>query len=557
MLFFFLMTGIILQIGLPQMISTYIDSASIPNGYGTLVFIALSFIGLALVNQLVQLGAAYFGESIAWVSTNILRSQLAIHSLHLELSFHKEHTAGEMIERIDGDVTALANFFSHFIIQLVGNMLLLVGVIVVIFFQNAMVGTVFLVFTLFVFVVLNKIRNFATPYWMLARQARAAFFGFLGEKLAGIEDVRANGAASHLMNRFFQSTRYLLDKERPAYIRARSLWPAMIVLFAIGYTAIFLTGSYLLQKDAITLGAMFLMFYYLDTIRAPLETITLQMEDFQKASASINRIQGLLSMISSITDNEQAQLSKGALSVELQDVSFGYEPNLNVFTSLNFTLPQGSVLGLLGRTGSGKTTISRLLLRLYEPQSGNVLLGGTNIRHLARADLLANVAVVTQSIKLFHATVRDNVTLFNRDISDEKIVSVLEDVGLGDWVRNLPNGLDTMQTGATGGMSAGQAQLLSFARAFLKDSGLIILDEASSRLDPRTEQLISKALEKLLTGRTAIIIAHRLQTVQKVDKVMILEQGRIAEYGDRRQLERDPQSHYSSLLQAGMEEVMQ
>jgi ATP-binding cassette subfamily B protein len=215
---------------------------------------------------------------------------------------------------------------------------------------------------------------------------------------------------------------------------------------------------------------------------------------------------------------------------------------------------------LLGRTGSGKTTLTRLLFRLYDPDQGAVCLGSddtlTDIRQLPLYALRQRVAMVTQDIQLFHASVRDNLTFFDRTLSDDVIVASIRDLGLGKWFDTLPEGLDTELVSGGGGLSAGEAQLLAFTRIFLQDPGLVILDEASSRLDPATESMIEHAVDALIRGRTAIVIAHRLGTVQRADEILILEEGRICEHGPRAELAGDPSSRFYSLLQAGLEEVL-
>jgi ATP-binding cassette subfamily B protein len=227
-----------------------------------------------------------------------------------------------------------------------------------------------------------------------------------------------------------------------------------------------------------------------------------------------------------------------------------------VLSDIIFDLPAGKVLGLLGRTGSGKTTLTRLLFRLYDPQLGRVLLGGSDLCDLALADLRARVGMVTQDVQLFAASIRDNLTLFDRTIDDARIERALGELGLREWAAALPAGLDT-RIGAGGlGLSAGEAQLLAFARVFLRDPGLVILDEASSRLDPATERLLERAIGRLLQGRTAIVIAHRLGTVQRADEIMILDGGRVAEHGPRAALAADPGSRFAGLLRTGMEEVL-
>lgn len=216
----------------------------------------------------------------------------------------------------------------------------------------------------------------------------------------------------------------------------------------------------------------------------------------------------------------------------------------------------GQVLGLLGRTGSGKTTITRLLFRLYDPTDGVVKLGDHDIRQVALDDIRHSVGIVTQEVQLFRASVRDNLTFFDPIVSDEQIEDTLEMVGLDHWYHALAHGLDTRLDASGRGLSAGQAQLLAFTRVFLKDPGLVILDEASSRLDPVTEHLIERAVDRLLSNRTAIIVAHRLSTIQRADQILILQDGQVREHGDRIALSADPKSHFSHLLQTGMEQVL-
>ena len=224
--------------------------------------------------------------------------------------------------------------------------------------------------------------------------------------------------------------------------------------------------------------------------------------------------------------------------------------------NVSFQLKPGGVLGLLGRTGSGKTTLSRLLCRFYDPSAGELCLSGVDIRLTRLSDLRQRVGLVTQEVQLFQGSLRDNLTLFEETVNDEKILTALRTLGLETWYRALPNRLDT-EIGATGsGFSAGEAQLLALTRVFLKDPGLVILDEASSRLDPATEALLEQAVAQLLKDRTAVIIAHRLSTVERADEILILEEGQIKEHGEYDRLVSDPNSIFSGLLRTGLEEVL-
>lgn len=548
--------GIGLQLYSPQVLRRFIDAAAAGGATRTLVRMALVFLGLALLNQALSVAATYISENVAWSATNALREDLALHCLRLDMPFHKTHTPGEMIERIDGDVTALANFFSQFVIHVLGNAVLLVGVLAVLWRIDWRAGAVMVGFAVLALAILGSIRSIAVPYWEASRQAAADFSGFLVERLAGTEDIRSSGATAYVLRRFYELMRTRLNRERRAALMGGVMSVAILGLWALDTSASFVVAALLYRAELITIGTAYIIFHYAQMMFRPLNMITRQMEDLQKASAAITRLDGLFATPSCIVDGQAAALPRGPLAVEFCDVSFAYDGDETVLERISFHLPPGRTLGLLGRTGSGKTTLARILCRLYDPVAGAILVGGVDTRQARLAELRRRVGVVTQDVQLFHATVRDNLTFFDPEVADDTIVHVLEDLGLGEWYRSLPEGLDTVLAADGGGLSAGEAQLLAFARVFLLDPGLVILDEASSRLDSATEQVIERAVDRLLRNRTALIVAHRLGTVQRADEIMILEGGRICEHGARAELAADPSSRFSSLLQTGLEEAL-
>ena len=557
-----MLTGIALEIVNPQVLRFFIDSVTAGSVAQSLLAAALIFIGVALIRRLMTIGAVYVGEGISWNATNSLRADVALHCLKLDMTFHNARTPGELIERIDGDVTALSNFFSQFVVRVVGNLFLLVGVLIVLYAEDWRIGVGLTGFAVFALVVLIRIRSLAVPHWRRVRQVSAEFFGFLGERLAGTEDIRASGATGYVQRRFTETLRRWLPLQMKAGMAGYTMWMTTLAVFAVGTVVAFGLGAWLYGARAITIGTVYLIFFYTEMIRQPIEQIRQQLEDLQRAGASIGRIRELLDLKSKIqvADEAIALPDRGPLSVAFENVSFSYADDEPVLEDVTFDLPPGQVLGLLGRTGSGKTTLARLLLRLYDPRSGDIRLGngrpGGSIRSVRESDLRGRVGMVTQDVQLFHASVRDNLTFFDSSVPDDRIQSELEQLGLWPRIASLPDGLDTELASGGSGLSAGEAQLLAFARLFLRDPGLVILDEASSRLDPATEQLIERAVDRLLANRTGIIIAHRLATVQRADAIMILENGRIVEYGERERLMRDPDSRFYHLLQTGLEEVL-
>ncbi|MEO7429351.1 MAG: ABC transporter ATP-binding protein [Acidimicrobiales bacterium] len=273
------------------------------------------------------------------------------------------------------------------------------------------------------------------------------------------------------------------------------------------------------------------------------------MREFQKAAAGARRAARLLAVVPSIPEGlGDHPLPDGALDVRLERVSFAYAGDTDVLVDLDLHLAPGTRLGLVGRTGSGKSTLGRLVARLWDVTAGTVRLGGVDIRDVATADLRHRVAVVSQDVELLRASLRDTLTFLGTvAASDSQLLDALRDVGLDRWAAGLAHGLDTVLDDRAG-LSAGQAQLLAFARVLLADPGLVVLDEATSRLDPATETQLSIAADRALAGRTVVIIAHRLATVDAVDEVLVLERGRVLEHGRRTDLVADPASHFARLL---------
>lgn len=548
----FLMAGIGLQLANPQIIRAFIDGANAGESLEVLTNIALLFLGAGLLNQGISAVTTWLGADVGWKATNRMRDDLLRHSLALDMGFHNDKTPGEMIERIDGDVTALSNFFSQFVIRILGSGILMIGVLVILYVVEWRVGLVLTLYAALAITALFRFRNLAVESSAEERNASAALYGFIEERLSGLDDIRSNGGGAYTMRRFHDVVRAQFGTGRRAWMKRSMLWVIIIGMFTIGDALALGVGIYLFHLKIISLGTVYLFFQYNQLLRGFVEQINQQLQDLQKAGASISRVQDLLDIRSTMVEGTVASLPDGPLEVAFENVSFGYGSKGVVLGNIDFHLAPGQVLGLLGRTGSGKTSITRLLFRLYDLDTGSIRVGGTEVRDLTIKTLRTRVAMVTQEVQVFHATVRDNLTFFDRTIDDATIQAKITELGLDEWLGSMPQGLDTILGRDGAGLSAGEAQLLAFTRVFLRDPGLVILDEPSSRMDLATEALLERAMRILMRDRTAIIIAHRLTTVSRADDILILDNGRVAEYGRREELEADSTSRFARLLNRGL-----
>ena len=547
--------AICVQVATPLVASRFIDQATSGGDLHGLIVLALLTMALALVGQGLAVAETYVAENVSWTATNELRTDLVAHLLRLDASFHTAHTPGELIERVDGDVSTLARFFSRFVVYVLGNGVLLLGILGLLYSVDWRVGLAMSAFVALAFIAILRIRAVATPSWAADRQASADFFGFLSEYLAGLQDIRSSGAGAFVLRRCAERMRSWLIVTRRAQMWGYSMAASTQGLFMLGTAVALALSALLFRSGTLTIGMVYLIFQCTEMLRQPTEQIRNEIQDLQQADASIGRIETLLSTLPRMVDGPDAALPPGPLSVELDDVSFGYAEDAPVLRDVRMFLKPGRVLGVVGRTGSGKTTLTRLLLRFYDPSTGVVRLGGVDLRTVQFAAVRSRIGLVTQEVQLFSASVRENLTLFDDSVLDERIIAVLNTLGLANWLEELPQGLDTQLFSDGVGLSAGQAQVLACARVLLQEPDLVILDEPSSRLDPATDRLVQTALSRLLEGRTSIIVAHRLATLAYADDILVLEDGRVREYGSRSALATDPNSRFAELMRVATQEV--
>ena len=512
--------------------------------------LAVFYLVIAVAAQLITVAVAWFATVTAWRTTNQIRMDMSRHVLGLDHEFHRTHTPGELIQRVDGDVTSVSDFLGRVVPKLAGALSLVLGMVLVLAIVDWRLAIGALAYIGAAGFLIASGRHRAVGEASEEMGAYARLYGGIEERLTAAEDLRANGAGQHAMWRFIDESAGAMRssvRRESAFLR---LWWAVQGSVAAGAVVALVAGTVLVSRGVISLGTAFLLFQYTLLLERPLEDVIHQLETVQKANGAMVRVIDLLAIRPTIADTGTVEPLAGALGLHLRHVSFDYGDGQPVLADLCLTIGAGRSIGVVGRTGSGKTTLSRVLLRLVDTTSGDLVVNGIPIRDIPLATLRRRIAMIPQEVELFAGTIRDNVTLFDPVPTDDAVAAALRQAGLGALV---DGGIHRELGSGGAGLSAGEAQLLALARVWLRDPDLVVLDEATARVDPATEAQLDEAIVALMRGRTTVVIAHRLSTLRHVDEILVLDHGRVLEHGDRETLGRDPSTHFHRLLQLALE----
>ena len=536
-----------LQIYRPQAVRRFIDLAAAKAPILELVQIAVMYATATCFMHVMAGTASWLAAKIGWRVTNELRSDVFQHVLKLDIAYHRERMPGEMVERIDGDASSLSDLFAQFLVRAATALLSGVSVLILLWRENTKAGMVLTAVALVAAAILYSRRDTATEVARAERESSGQLFGYIEERLTAMDDLRANGAGEHVMRGFYTLQRDWYLKSVHAWWRRSTLWLISSSISSAGLVAALGLGIGLYLGGAITIGTVYLFYSYMTMLEWPLEQISEQFQLLQRAKVGAQRISELLEIAPEVRDGGPAVLSRGPHAVEFQDVRFAYGQT-EVLKGISFRLEPGETLGIVGRTGSGKSTLVRLLARLLDPTAGRISIDAYELGSVATVSFRREVSLVTQSVHVLPGTLRDNITLFDRSISDSRIEEAIDSAGLRSFVRRYSLGLDTKLGSGGCGVSAGEEQLITYIRGLVNDPGLVILDEPSSRLDGATERLVAAAMERVLRGRTAIVIAHRPETIRRVDKLLVLDCGATVAFGRRDAIVESSDPRYRSAL---------
>ncbi|MCT9000198.1 ABC transporter ATP-binding protein [Chelativorans intermedius] len=529
------------QLLIPLIIRYAIDHGMTPGGVDRpALLLAVAAFALAI---LVNYGASYVQETVVGqMAENVLfdiRRAMFGHLQRVSLSFMDKTEVGRLMSRLQGDVNSMQEFLETSVLS-VGDIVLLFGIVFVLLWLDFRLGLL----TLSVMPVLFIVRIFWLPRaraaFMAAHETNSVANGALAEAIHGVRAVQSMDRQQVNFTLYDDKARANLKTHLTAAKYAQVMVPIVDSLTGLAMAVVIVAGGSMVLNGRLDVGIMVAFLFYIQRFFDPIRSLTLQYSVMQRAMASGKRLIEVLDVRIEVKDKPDAVVLPPDMdgSVEFRHVTFGYNPNQPVLKNVSFRVNPGETVALVGPTGSGKSSAMALVHRFYDVQEGQVLVGGHDVRDLTQESLGRQIAMVLQEPFLFTGTVLENIRYHRQDASREEVIEAAKAVGAHDFILRLKGGYDAPLGERGGNLSLGQRQLLSFARALVADAKILVLDEATANIDSYTEMLIQKALVRLLRGRTGLVIAHRLATIRGADRIIVLQNGQVAETGNHDELMR-------------------
>ncbi len=527
----------------PLLSKIAIDQYIIPGQLDGLVLILGLYIAATFFSFLFRYLRAYLMQQVGQYVVRDLRVQLFKHLLNNSLAFFDKYPSGSLIGRLTSDMDAVNDLLSQGAVAIVADLVSLAAILTTMFILDWRLALVSLSVLPVLFFVAFFFRKFMRTAWRASRRKYSILVGYLAENYSGMLTIQLFNRQKANYTHFEELNQEYFRSNRNIVYANGIFLPGVTFLASSANALLLLVGGWLfIHSGNVTFGLLVAFFQYTERAFQPIRDLAERYTIFQAASASSERIFGLLDQKAEVFDPPRPlplveDPSSNWATVQFDKVSFGYNPEFPVIKNMSFTIQAGEKVAIVGPTGAGKTSLISLLGRNYDIQEGRITIGGKDLRELAQKDLRRHLALVLQDPVLFKGTIRENIGLGRQSFNDQEMVAAARTVGAESFIEKLPGTYDFLLQERGSNISAGQRQLLSFARAIAYNpKAILILDEATSSVDTESEAVIQKALEKLLEGRTALIIAHRLSTIQDVDRIIVVEKGRIAEMGTKTEL---------------------
>lgn len=537
----------------PYLYKTVIDEVIIPKQFQLLEKWALILLIWLIVQALLGFANSYLSESIAQSVILKLRQYIYDHLTRLKLSFYDKTPVGTAVTRSISDVQTITDLFSSGVITIAGDLIQIIVIMSCMFYMDVKLTLITLTVVPVLLFAANRFRKGIRDTFQDVRNQVAKLNAFLQERITGMQIVQLFNREKEEKRRFDQINQAHRDANIRSVYYYSIFFPIVEVLVAVSFALIVWYGSGSLVRGSIEFGELTAFIMFINLFFRPIRAIADRFNNIQMGIVAADRIFKLIDDVENIEQTTEVAAPKFSGDVQFNHVWFAYQNEEWVLRDVSFHLPQGKTMAIVGATGSGKTTIASLVNQLYQQQKGDILLDDINIQSLNITSVRQQIALVLQDVFLFGGSVKDNIRLHNDDIDIEKMIDAARSIGAYEFIEKLPGGFDynVMERGMT--LSLGQRQLVSFIRALAFDPRIILLDEATSSIDTETEQLIQKAIDRLLENRTAIVIAHRLSTIAKADEILVLEKGEVKERGNHASL-MAAGGHYAHLYETQIAE---